>query len=131
MQLAFPWPTSNAEWIAFGVAAFTLALGLLMLFAPGTMLKLMRLQTAPDRGYAQAEIRGRMAGFYLGLSLTAILLAQPLLYLALGFSWLFTAFGRLISMLSDEGFRIGNLLWLAVEAALGLAALGYSLGWLS
>ena len=43
-----------------------------------------------------------MAGFYLGLGLCCVLLAQPLLYMALGFSWLFTAFGRLVSMMSDR-----------------------------
>ena len=44
-----------------------------------------------------------MAGFYLGLGISCILLAQPWLYMALGFSWLFTAFGRMVSMLSDRG----------------------------
>jgi len=131
MQFALPWPTGNAEWMAFGVAAFTMLLGLLLLFAPGSMMRLMRLQTLPERTAALAEIRGRMAGFYLGVSLTAILLAQPLIYLALGFSWLFTAFGRLVSMLSDDGFGATNFAWLVVELGLAAVAIGYGLGWLA
>lgn len=131
MAFSFPWPMTDAEWMAFGVAAFTLLLGLLLLFAPGSMMKVMRLETRPDHGEALAEIRGRMAGFYLGLSLTAILLAQPLIYLALGFSWLFTAFGRLVSMLSDDGFRIPNFIWIVIELALAAIAIGYGLGWLA
>lgn len=128
-MLAFPWPTSDGEWMAFGVAAFTLFLGVLMLFAPRIVMRMLRLQTTPDHEEALSEIRGRMAGFYLGTSLTAILLAQPLVYLALGFSWLFTAFGRLISMLSDDGFRIPNFIWLLLELILAGIAIGYALGW--
>lgn len=131
MQFAFPWPMTNAEWMTFGVAAFTLLFGLLMLFAPRIVMRMLRLQTTPQHVEALAEIRGRMAGFYLGLSLTAILLAQPLIYLALGFSWLFTAFGRLVSMLSDDGFRIPNFVWIVLELALAAIAIGYGLGWLA
>lgn len=131
MNFAFPWPMTNAEWLAWGVAAFTLFLGLLMLFAPGIAMRAMRLQTTPNHPEALAEIRGRMAGFYLGLSLSCILLAQPLLYLGLGFSWLFTAFGRLISMLSDEGFTVVNLAWMVVELALAFTAIGFGIGWLA
>lgn len=131
MQFTFPWPTTNAEWMAFSVAALTLLFGLLMLFAPRIVLRTHRLQTVPEHPEALSEVRGRMAGFYLGLSLTAILLAQPLLYLALGFSWLFTAFGRLVSMLSDDGFRIPNFIWIVVELALAIIALAYGLGWLA
>lgn len=131
MEFSFPWPMSDAEWIAFGAAAFTLLLGLFMLFAPGTMMKIMRLQTASGHPEALAEVRGRMAGFYIGVAMTAILLAQPLVYLALGFSWLFTAFGRLVSMLSDDGFGIRNLVWMVVELGLAGIAIGYGLGWLA
>ena len=58
-----------------------------------------------------------MAGFYLGLGICCILLAQPWLYIALGFSWLFTAFGRLFHavgprqhalQLDFDGHRTGS-----------------------
>jgi hypothetical protein len=130
MELTFPWPTTNAEWIAFGSAAFTALLGLLFLFAPGITMRVMRLQTTPEHPEAMAEIRGRMAGFYLGISFCCLLLAQPLLYLALGFSWLFTAFGRLTSMLSDAGLTLANTCWLVIELALAVVTIAYGVGWL-
>ena len=56
-----------------------------------------------------------MAGFYLGVGLCCILLAQPWLYIALGFSWVFTAFGRIVSMLSDRGGTLYNWISLVIE----------------
>ena len=69
-----------------------------------------------------------MSGFYLGLGLCCILLAQPLLYMALGFSWLFTAFGRVVSMLSDRGNTLYNWISLVIELVLAALPLAFSLG---
>ena len=69
-----------------------------------------------------------MAGFYLGLGLCCILLAQPWLYIALGFSWLFTAFGRIVSMLSDRGNTLYNWISLVIELVLAGLPLAFSLG---
>ncbi len=78
----------------------------------------MRLQTTPEHPEALSESRATMAGFYLGVGLCCILLDQPLLYLALGVSWGFTAFGRAVSMMSDRGNTLFNWISLAVEALL-------------
>jgi uncharacterized SAM-binding protein YcdF (DUF218 family) len=76
MEFAFPWPLSQGEWLAWSVAAFTLLVGLLMLFAPGLTLKMLRLQTASNHPEAVAEARATMSGFYIGVGLASILLAQ-------------------------------------------------------
>lgn len=102
MDFALPWPTSQGEWLAWSSAVFTVLLGLLFFLAPGLAFRILRLQAKPEKAAAIAEGRGRMSGFYLGVGLCCILLAQPLVYMALGFSWLFTAFGRLLSMMSDS-----------------------------
>jgi Domain of unknown function (DUF4345) len=128
MEFTFPWPTSNGEWMAFGSAAVTVLLGLIRLFVPGIVLRVQKLQPVPDHPEAMAAVRATMAGFHLGLGTCSLLLAQPLIYMTLGFSWAFTAFGRLISMLSDRGGTLLNVLWLVVELALAALALGYSLG---
>ncbi|MDN5927385.1 MAG: DUF4345 family protein [Hyphomicrobiales bacterium] len=128
MELSFPWPMSQGEWLAWISAAATVLLGVFFLFAGGTGLKALRLQTAPTYPQALAEVRGRVAGFYLGLGLSAILLAQPLIYMALGFSWAFTAFGRLVSMLSDGGGRLYNLVLLVVEVVLAALPLLFAFG---
>lgn len=131
MEFAFPWPVSQGEWLAWSAAAVTLVFGLLMLFAPGLTLKALRLQTIPEHPEAVSEARATMSGFYLGSGLACILLAQPLLYLSLGLCWGLTAFGRIISMLSDDGNTIYNWLWLVIETALAGLALSFAVGFIA
>lgn len=128
MEFAFPWPISQGEWLAWSSALVTLVFGLANLFAPRLMLKLMRLQARPDHPEAVAEARGTISGFYAGVGLACLLLAQPLLYLTLGICWALTAFGRVISMLSDDGNTLANWIWLALEIVLAALALAFALG---
>jgi hypothetical protein len=128
MAFEFPWPTSNGEWLAWSSAAVTILFGLIMLFLPKIGLRILRLQTSPDHPEALAEARGTMSGFYLGLGICCILLAQPWLYIALGFSWLFTAFGRAVSMLSDRGNTLYNWISIVIELVLAGLPLAFSLG---
>jgi len=131
MEFAFPWPMSEGEWMAWAVAAFTLLFGLMMLFAPGLTYRLLRIQARPDHPEAVAEGRATMSGFYVGVGLAAILLAQPLIYLTLGLCWALTAFGRIVSMLSDDGNTLYNWVWLVIEAALAGLVLAYALGFVA
>jgi cytochrome c biogenesis protein CcdA len=121
MEFAFPWPMTEGEWLAWTSAVLTVLLGLIFLFAPRLAFRMMRLQPKENHPEAVAEARATMSGFYLGLGLCCILLAQPLLYMALGFSWLFTAFGRVVSMLSDSGNTFYN--WVSLAFGLVLTAL--------
>ena len=130
MDFQFPWPVTQGEWGAWGVAVFTLALGLILLFAPRISLRLLRLKTHEEKPEAIAEARSTMAGFYLGVGACAVLLAQPLLYMALGFCWLFTVFGRLVSMLSDGGNTPYNWARLVVEIVLAALPLASAFGFL-
>jgi len=130
MEFQFPWPYTTGEWVSFGSAAITNVLGLMLFIMPRISLRILRLQTVPGHPEALSEARGTMAGFYLGVGLMAILLAQPLIYLALGVSWGFTAFGRLVSILSDKGNTLFNWISLLFEIALALAAVAYPLGFL-
>lgn len=128
MEFAFPWPMSQGEWLAWSSAVVTLLLGLLLFLAPGLAFRILRLQVKPEKAAAIAEGRGRMSGFYLGVSLCCILLAQPLLYMALGFSWLFTAFGRLLSMMSDGANTPFNWASIVVELVLAALPLAFAFG---
>lgn len=128
MELSFPWPYSQGEWLAWSAAAITVLFGLLTLFAPRLSLRILRLQTAPDHPEAVAESRATMSGFYLGVGLCCILLAQPLLYLTLGACWALTAFGRVVSMLSDRGNTPYNWVALIVEIVLAGLPMAFALG---
>lgn len=131
MDFAFAWPATNGEWGAFGSAAVTVAFGLLMFFAPRVSMRILRLQTTERHPEAVSESRATMAGFYLGVGLCCLLLAQPLLYMTLGFSWLFTAFGRIVSMLSDSGNTVYNWVSVVLELVLAAFPLLFALGLLS
>jgi hypothetical protein len=129
MEVAFPWPATQGEWLAWSAAAVTVFFGLVLLFAPRLSFRMLRLQPVEGHPEAVAEARARMAGFYLGLGLGCILLGpQPVLYLALGASWLFTVFGRIVSMLSDRGNTLYNWSAMLVELALAALPLSHALG---
>lgn len=131
MEFSFPWPMSQGEWLAWTSAVITVALGLVLFLAPGFGFRLLRLQPHPEKPEAVAEGRSRFAGFYLGLGLTAVLLAQPLLYMALGFSWLFTAFGRMLGMMSDGANTPYNWAALVVDLLLAALPLAFAFGFWS
>ena len=127
MEFALPWPTTTGETLAWASAAATVLIGLAYLFAPRTMLRASGLVAPADKLSALAHVRGPIAGFLIGSGLGARLLAQPLIYMVLGFCWAFAVFGRLISMLSDGG-GVRNLAHLVAEAALALPPLLFAFG---
>jgi hypothetical protein len=128
MEFVFPWPVSQGEWLAWSSAVVTAFFGLMALFAPVTTLRIMRLETKPDHPEAVGEARATMSGFWLGVGLTCILLAQPLIYIALGLSWALTAFGRLVSMMSDGGNTPYNWVALVIGIVLALPPLLFAFG---
>lgn len=127
MDWSFPTPITTGEWLSFAVASLTALLGLCHLFAPRLMLRASGLALPPEKESALAHLRGPEAGFLLGLGLGALLLAQPLIYLVLGFAWAFAAFGRVIGMLSD-GAGGRNLAFFVFELVLAVAGLVFPLG---
>lgn len=128
MDFAFPWPMTQGEWLAWTSAAVTVFFGLLLLFAPRISFRILRLTASERYPNAVAEARSTMAGFYLGLGLCCILLAQPLLYMALGASWGMTAFGRLIAMMSDEANTPYHWVSFLVDVALAALPLAFVFG---
>jgi hypothetical protein len=129
-MIEFYWPTTQGEWLAWSSALVTILFGLMLLFAPRLSLRILRLQTLPDHPEAVSEARATMAGFYLGVGICAMLFAQPLVYLALGGGWALTAFGRIISMMSDRGVTFYNVVSVVIEVLLAAGPLLYGLGWI-
>ncbi|MDZ5699405.1 DUF4345 domain-containing protein [Chelativorans sp. M5D2P16] len=128
MNFAFPWPYSQGEWLAWGAAAFTIFLGLVAMFAPRLALRALRLAAMEGRPDALAASRAQLGGFYIGVGASAILFAQPLIYLTLGLSWALAAFGCIVSMMSDRGNTLRNWGGLALMLALAALPLAFALG---
>ncbi|MGH6861475.1 MAG: DUF4345 family protein [Phyllobacterium sp.] len=125
------WPASQGEWMAWLSAAITTVFGLISFFAPRVSLRILRLQTVPAHPEAVSEARATLAGFYLGLGLSALVFSQPFLWIALGVSWGFTVFGRLISMMSDRGNTPYNWVSVIVELALAAGPLLFAFGFVA
>jgi len=127
MEFQFVIPQEQVTLLPWLSAAFAALLGIVSFVYPKGMLAFMRMQPVPGTDSAKGEPRGILAGFYLGVSV--ILLMNPdvsvvpgmFVGFALGLCWIMTAFGRMISMLSDRGNTLFN--WFAMIFELLLAAL--------
>jgi hypothetical protein len=78
-------------------------------------------------GYAFARSAG---GFYAGLAVVALLMAQSWIYMAIGGGFALAAFGRILSLMSDGSFTLKNLAVLALQVVLAGLSLGYVFGFL-
>ncbi|MBA1346662.1 MULTISPECIES: DUF4345 domain-containing protein [Rhizobium] len=127
--MEFYFPTELGEQLAFCSAAFTALAGFIMMFAPGHTFRLLGLQAQEGRPEGYGEGRS-MGGFYLGFGLSAIMLAQTTIYMALGASFAMAAFARIVSILSDKGSNLVNYLLLVVQIALAALPLLYVFGFI-
>ena len=117
--------------LPFGAACITILMGLVALFAPRITLRLLRLETRQTHPEALAESRATIAGFWLGVGIvTMAFYNQPFVQMALGAGWLFTGFGRFVSILSDRGATLFNWVFLLVALALAGAALAPVFGFI-
>ncbi|MBY4608935.1 DUF4345 domain-containing protein [Rhizobium sp. 9T] len=125
--MEFEFPTEFGEQLAFGAAAFTAFAGFVIMFAPGLAMRVFGLAPRGERPEGFSEVRS-MGGFYLGLGLGAIVLAQPLIYTAFGAAFAMAAFARIVSILSDKGSTYLNYLLLVVQAIIAALPLLYVFG---
>jgi hypothetical protein len=126
--MEFYFPTEFGEQLAFGAAVLSAIIGLVMMFAPGVLLRLFGLQLLTERRDGLALVRSSLAGLYLGFGATALLLAQPMVYLAFGASFALVVFGGILSILSDGGATMRNSLLLVVHLLLAALPLIYVFG---
>ncbi|WP_187968845.1 DUF4345 domain-containing protein [Aquibium microcysteis] len=127
MDLTLPWPTTTGETLAFASAVCAILAGLAALVLPGLWAGLTG--EPRDRAAASAALRAA-SGFPIGLGIAAILLAQPLLYVALGAGWLFAALGRTVALAADRTAWGLGFLRLALDLLLAVLPLAYAFGYL-
>ncbi|KQW28062.1 hypothetical protein ASE36_16565 [Rhizobium sp. Root274] len=125
--MEFYFPTETGEQLAFLAATAAALIGCFVLFAPGLTLKLLGLTTAGDRPEGLGATRSA-GGLIVGFSGTALLLAQPTVYLAFGAALALAAFARILSIMSDHGGTWRNMLFLVVEIVLAVLTLAYVFG---
>lgn len=126
--MEFYFPIEPGEQLAFCAACLSALIGLVLMFAPRLALRVFRLQLPADRRDGLGLVRSSLGGLYLGLGVMAVLLAQPMVYLAVGAAFAVSAFGALLSILTDGGVTARNSLLLVVNLLLAALPLGYALG---
>ncbi len=116
--------SSLVEWMVFLVALLTLVLGLISLFIPRLALKILNLKPSDGKPYARGQTRGVLAGFYIALGFACLFYSDPFIAkqfaaIILAGAWLFTGFGRLVSIIVDRGATLYNFVAMIFEAGIG------------
>lgn len=132
LEVIFQLPRFPIDWVFASVAALTALLGLISLITPKIGLKILKLQPQEAYPYAKGETRGVLAGFYLSLGATYLLVPQAQLFLGfiLGAAWLLTGIGRLVSIGVDRGATLYNFAGVIFEVGIGILLLGLILGFI-
>lgn len=125
--MEFSFPTETGEQLAFAGASLAALLGFFIMFAPGLTLRFFGLSLRDDRREGLALLRF-LGGMMLGLGLSAILLAQIFIYMAIGATFGIGFFGLVLSLLQDRGATLRNILFLVVVLVLVALPLTYVLG---
>jgi hypothetical protein len=99
-------------------ALATAATGMISLVAPRSIKGFTGLEATGPRGIT--EIRAVMGGLFIGLGLAPILLWVPLVFHALGITYLAIAAVRSVSMFLDRSVVQSNVISLAVEIVFGV-----------
>lgn len=109
-------------------AIVTFLFGVMCLFLPKTSLSIMRLRNIEGFASSVGEVRGNVAGFYLAAAVGVMFIGNIYALLFLGVGWLVTAFGRVISMLSDGTNNMFNWISLIIEFSLSALPLVIAFG---
>lgn len=93
-------PVALAEWLPRIAAVLTLILGLVGFFKPRLLVGAQDIQVTSAAAWS--EMRVVFGGIHLGYSIGALLLQEPVVYIAIGLGWLFGFFARFVSMVLDK-----------------------------
>jgi len=125
MELEFVAPQTTGEMLAWIVSLITMLVGVALMIIPrrfGRFLGLVEMNRA-----GVSEIRGAFGGSWAGFALAALILAQPLIYLAMGLGFIFMVVGRLISFFADKSLNGQTVAATIVEAAAAFFLIAYPL----
>lgn len=125
--MEFSFPTEPGAQLAFLTTALMALFGCFVLLAPGIAMRLSGLSIGEGRNDGYGAVRS-MGGLLAGFCGTALLLDQPMVYLALGAALGLSLFARILSIMSD-----GRATWrvippLVVQAAAASLVLAYVFG---
>ncbi len=122
-------PVTTSEWIQAIAAAMTFLIGFLFLLVPKFALRMSGQANESIDGGARTAVRSHLSGVLMGFGMAALLLQQPLLYLALGAGWGFATVTQIVSIVVDANRTAASFITLMVKAVIAsfvvLSVLGY------
>ena len=104
------------DWLPRIAAILTLIIGLVGFFKPRAIAQAQQIELGS--AMALSEARVVFGGLHIGYSLTALVLNEPLIYIALGMAWLFGLFARFYSMLADKASLKVSMPGMVVDSSL-------------
>lgn len=114
MEFSLPeFPATPIGQAAFASALLSVVFGLLYLCVPQSMGRVIGLQSGREGAIGELRPAG---GFLAGFGLATLMLDQPILYAALGLALGLGAFGRILSLMSDQASGFINIVMLLLEA---------------
>ena len=125
MELEFVAPQTTGEMLAWIVALLTMLVGSALMIIPRRFAHFLGMATRNPAGVS--EIRGAFGGSWAGIALAALILAQPLIYLAMGLGFIFMVVGRLISFVADKSLNGQTVAATIVEATGAFFLIAYPL----
>ena len=125
------WPATAGEGLAFLTALATFLIGLFITVAPATFMGWIGLGGARGVAGGVSEVRSALGGMWTGLGLAALLLAQPLVYLALAVAFLGVTLARIAGMAAERRTTPAIALATLFEAASAFCAAAWPLGWIA
>jgi Domain of unknown function (DUF4345) len=106
-------------------ASVTIAMGLMGLLIPKIAAKITGLSATNKTAFA--EFRATFGGMFVVMGLLPIWTGSAMAFGMVGCIWLGAAFGRLLSVLLDEGYKeVKNIVGIGFEAGIGLLLLAGS-----
>ncbi len=104
------------DWLPRVGALLQLMIGMVGFFKPRAFTE--QLQIAMNSPMAVSEVRTVFGGLNLGVALAALLMHEPVVYMALGVAWFFGLLARFYSMAVDKTGLKSSAPGIAVDAVL-------------
>ncbi len=127
-EATFEMPEDMAQKMIAVVYLVLMVFGFLTLFAPRIALGAGGLMLSMTRRGGEAAVRSQ-GGIALGSGLMGLLVANPLVDLALGAALLLSAFGRVLALLLNRGRPVFAATALVVQLLLSLILLAHVFGY--
>ncbi len=104
------------DWLPQVGALLQLLIGVVGFFKPRAFTEQMQLVMSTPM--AVSEVRTVFGGLNLGVGLAALLMHEPLVYMALGMAWFFGLLARFYSMVVDKTSLRESMPGITVDAVL-------------